>query len=93
MSDTFTINDILRAAEQLKKNEFPPSTDGTYAFHLSSEQMAELRIEFYPWATYRDRAQAWSLLVHERRRRQLGKRGPVTGKEIIVRVLRASSPA
>lgn len=85
-ADVLTFADLQRAAAMLRSQNVPVF-GGQYRMFLHPIQREEITLDgITAKATYRARATAWSLMLHERRRQAMGKRGHVTAEEVARRV-------
>jgi hypothetical protein len=83
--DVLTFADLLRASEMLDAQNVPRF--GGYTVFLQPDQYEEMALNSLTVnATYRVQETAWSLMRHERRRQEMGKRGRVTAAEVFARV-------
>lgn len=81
----FTFADLLRAEAMLNAANVPRF--GEYTMFLQPDQHEEVTLDSLTVnAPYRVRETAWSLMLHERRRQKMGKRGHVTAAEVFARV-------
>ena len=95
-SDVLTLADLQRAAAMLSAQRVP-AFGGQYRMSLHPVQREDVALDGLTMgATYRERATAWSLMFHERRRQAMGKRGHVTAEEVARRAgisVRTISPS
>ncbi len=84
-STALTFADLLRAEATLNAANVPRF--GGYTMFLQPDQHEEVTLDSLTVnAPYRVRETAWSLMLHERRRQKMGKRGHVTAAEVFARV-------
>lgn len=86
-TDALTFADLLRASAMLDAQNVPRFGDCNYRMVLQPDQYEEVALDSLTVnAPYRVRTTAWSLMLHERRRQKMGKRGHVTAAEVFARV-------
>lgn len=86
--DVLTLEDLLKADRLLKEQHVSPRSDGRYHVVLHPVAAEDVSLDCLTInASYRVREAAWSLMRHERRRQDMGKRGHVTAAEVFARVM------